>query len=367
MGTLSTTDGDAGDTHTYTLVTGGGDDDNGSFTINGNQLITNVVLDYETKNSLSIRIKTDDGNGGTYEEQFTITVAYCNSAPTANSQSVSTSEDYSVSISLSSSDPEGDTCSYVKVSNPSHGSLTSFNSNTDNVTYNPDSNYTGTDSFTFKVNDGEFDSSVATVNITVSPVNDPPRANSQSLTIDENQSVNITLTGSDLESSISFSIISNPAHGSILNFSSNSGTLTYSSDLYYAGADSFTFVSSDGARISNVATVSININRISTPTATDSPTPLPPTDTPLPPTATEVPPTAKPVTPTATLAPPTATPIPPTATPVPPTATLAPPTDTPVPPTATPVPPTATSIPPTATYTAIPTKYPEAGQSRSQC
>jgi len=75
VGTFSTTDPDAGDSHTYSFVAGTGDDDNTSFTIVGDQLKTADVFDYEAQNSYSIRVQTDDGNGGTYDEQFTISVA----------------------------------------------------------------------------------------------------------------------------------------------------------------------------------------------------------------------------------------------------------------------------------------------------
>jgi hypothetical protein len=74
VGTFSTIDPDPGDTHTYSLVAGPGADDNASFTISGDSLRTADVFDYETKNTYYIRVQTDDGNGGTYEEQFVITV-----------------------------------------------------------------------------------------------------------------------------------------------------------------------------------------------------------------------------------------------------------------------------------------------------
>ena len=74
VGSLSTTDADAGDSHTYSLVAGAGSTDNASFSIDGDDLKTAAVFDYETKNSYSIRVKTSDGNGGTYEEALTVTV-----------------------------------------------------------------------------------------------------------------------------------------------------------------------------------------------------------------------------------------------------------------------------------------------------
>ena len=74
VGTLSSTDADAGDTHTYTLVSGSGSTDNASFTIVGNQLKATPVFDFETKTSYSVRIKTTDAGGLTYEKALTITI-----------------------------------------------------------------------------------------------------------------------------------------------------------------------------------------------------------------------------------------------------------------------------------------------------
>ena len=74
VGTLSTTDQDAGDAFTYTLVSGMGDTDNGSFEIVGGVLKTKAVFDYETKSSYTIRVRTTDGGGLSTEQSFTITI-----------------------------------------------------------------------------------------------------------------------------------------------------------------------------------------------------------------------------------------------------------------------------------------------------
>ncbi len=71
---LTTTDNDAGDTHTYSLVAGTGDTDNASFTIAGDELKAAEAFDLETKASYDIRIQTDDGRGGTFEKAFTINI-----------------------------------------------------------------------------------------------------------------------------------------------------------------------------------------------------------------------------------------------------------------------------------------------------
>lgn len=72
IGTLSTTDADAGDTFIYELVAGFGD--NASFTIDGANLKAGIAFDYETKNSYSIRVKSTDSKGGSFEKVFTITI-----------------------------------------------------------------------------------------------------------------------------------------------------------------------------------------------------------------------------------------------------------------------------------------------------
>ncbi|MDB4797329.1 hypothetical protein OAG94_02070, partial [bacterium] len=75
VGTFSTTDADTGDTHTYTLVSGTDDTNNGSFKITVSSLETTATFNYEAQSSQMIRVKTDDGNGGTFEQAFTITIA----------------------------------------------------------------------------------------------------------------------------------------------------------------------------------------------------------------------------------------------------------------------------------------------------
>ena len=67
------------------------------------------------------------------------------------------------------------------------------------MTYTPNANYNGADSFTFKAYDGKVWSSVAKVSITVTPVNDPPVAQNQSVTTNEDTAKAITLAATDLD------------------------------------------------------------------------------------------------------------------------------------------------------------------------
>ena len=74
IGVLTTMDVDTNDVHVYSLVSGNGDTDNGSFIISDDQLLTNEVFDYEAKSEYSIRVQTIDQEGNMYEEVFTITI-----------------------------------------------------------------------------------------------------------------------------------------------------------------------------------------------------------------------------------------------------------------------------------------------------
>lgn len=139
-----------------------------------------------------------------------ITINPVNDAPSAAGQSVTTDEDAAKLIALSGSDIEGDTLTY-SANQPSHGSVSCIGAN---CTYTPTANYNGSDSFTFKANDGSLDSAEATVWITINPVNDAPTAASQSVTTDEDTAKTITLSGSDVDGDALTYNASQPSHGS---------------------------------------------------------------------------------------------------------------------------------------------------------
>lgn len=82
VATLISTDQDTGSTFNYSLVNGVGDADNANFSVRNDSLFTNTVLNINTQSQQSIRLRTDDGNGGVYSKAFTFTVTDVNNAPT---------------------------------------------------------------------------------------------------------------------------------------------------------------------------------------------------------------------------------------------------------------------------------------------
>jgi gliding motility-associated-like protein len=75
IGLLSTTDQDAGDTHTYSLVPGIGSTDNAAFNVNGNQIRASQVYAYSGKNSYSIRVQSTDKGGLSIEKVYTVSIS----------------------------------------------------------------------------------------------------------------------------------------------------------------------------------------------------------------------------------------------------------------------------------------------------
>ncbi len=100
------------------------------------------------------------------------------------------------------------------------------------------------------------------------PPSQPPTANSQSVSVDEDGSVAITLTGSDPEGDpLTYSVASSPGNGTLTGSGANR---TYTPNADYNGSDSFTFVVNDGSSNSAPATVSIAVNPVNdAPSATD--------------------------------------------------------------------------------------------------
>ncbi len=88
VGTLAAPDDDEGDAVGFSLVAGSGDDDNASFDVDGAQLRTSRVIDFETDPSLTVRVRADDGNGGTVERDLVIAVGDVNETPAAENDAV---------------------------------------------------------------------------------------------------------------------------------------------------------------------------------------------------------------------------------------------------------------------------------------
>jgi Bacterial Ig domain/Immunoglobulin I-set domain/Immunoglobulin domain len=209
---------------------------------------------------VTVRVQDDGGtaNGGidtSAPQTFVITVEAINDPPVAISQSLTVIEDHSLAITLRGSDPDGDPLTFSIVTAPIHGTLSGSGSN---LVYQPDTNFFGADSFTFRASDQQLNSAEAVVAINVTPENDAPLANAQALVMDEDSTALIELKGSDVDGdALTFSIATGPAHGILTPGSGQS--YVYSPSTNFFGTDTFTFRANDGQLDSAEATVSITI------------------------------------------------------------------------------------------------------------
>lgn len=177
-----------------------------------------------------------------------------NRPPVANDLTVQTDEDTSLAITLEASDPDDDPLTFIWQSTPSLGS---FQGTPPNVTYIPDPDVFGQEVVSYLANDGELDSNIATLTIDITPVNDPPTADPIQTSTLQDQSVAITLSGSDPEDDpLTFAVATQPSNGSLSGTEPN---LTYSPNSGYTGQDSFTYTAFDGSDSSNPATVTIDV------------------------------------------------------------------------------------------------------------
>lgn len=187
-----------------------------------------------------------------------ITVNAVNDAPTVMLFRQVTIEDIVLNSNVSGSDVENSPLTFALVSQAAHGTVTMNADGT--YSYQPDANFNGDDSFTFKANDGQLDSLPGTVEVFVFAENDAPVALAQSRATSDSVPLAITLAGTDVEDDpLSFVIVTEPHHGTL---SGTAPEVSYVSEAGYAGADSFTFKVNDGALDSEVVTVSLTVNPV---------------------------------------------------------------------------------------------------------
>lgn len=203
----------------------------------------------------------EDGLGGTTTATVTVAVTAVNDAPVAQADSVTVAEDGSLTFDPRSndSDPENTALSIVSLGTPSHGSVVRNSDGT--VTYVPEANFHGTDSFTYEVSDGAL-TSIATVTVEVQPVQDQPLALNDAATTAEDRPVTVNVTANDLEldgESLVVTCVTGAAHGQV-QFSG--AEITYTPDADFNGLEQLTYTVSDGQGGSATAVLTVTVSPV---------------------------------------------------------------------------------------------------------
>ena len=253
--------------------------------------------------SATIDLKiTDDGgtaNGGVNEsatQSFQITVAAVNDPPQANTDAATVAEDSASGVLVNvladdSTGPANESAQTLTITAVTQGTHGSVAIEAGQVRYIPtDANFFGADSFTYTIRDDgqsgspladDFQSDSATVNVTVTPVNDPPQANTDAATVAEDSASGVLVnvladdsTGPANESAQTLTItaVTQGTHGSV---AIEAGQVRYiPTDANFFGADSFTYTIRDDGQSgspladdfqSDSATVNVTVTPVNDP------------------------------------------------------------------------------------------------------
>lgn len=205
-----------------------------------------------------------------------------NRAPTATDQAVTTREDEQLGGTLDARDPEGRTLTVNIGRSPTLGRVSFENGATPRFTYIPDSNRNGSDSFTYTVSDGSLSSEVATVSITVTPVNDPPRFDRTpgNLSGEEDAILTDTVLMFDVDGDpLTLELATPPTQGTVTILDARAGRYSFTPPANLAGTFSFGLRVSDGSLRSDIATITASYTPVDDPpqlTITAPPQPLAP-------------------------------------------------------------------------------------------
>ncbi|WP_242632844.1 Ig-like domain-containing protein [Thiothrix fructosivorans] len=185
-------------TATAIAVTGGKYSINGGAYVSTAGTVSNgdkVKVQHMSSASYATKTETVVTIGGIAETFISTTKV--NTPPTAQGSDETLNEDTPKTITLIATDSEDDKLTYTIVTQPKNGQAPLIGNT---VTYKPNTNFNGKDSFTFKANDGNTDSAVATVNLQINAVNDAPTANAGiDQTVDSGANVTLTGSGADVD------------------------------------------------------------------------------------------------------------------------------------------------------------------------
>jgi VCBS repeat-containing protein len=249
----------------------------GSLNLNGNGSFS-YTPNANFNGTDSFTYRANDGSANSSPATVTITVNPVNDTPAAVGDTYTTDEDIPLTIAApgvlaNDTDPDGQPLTAVLQTGPTDGLLT-LNSN-GSFTYTPNADFSGTDSFTYRANDGSANSNLATVTINISEVNDPPAAVDDTYTTDEDIPLTIAAPGvlandNDPEGQPLTAVLQIGPTDGLLNLNGN-GSFTYTPNDDFNGTDSFTYFANDGTSNSNLAaTVTIAVNPVpDPPVATD--------------------------------------------------------------------------------------------------
>jgi len=205
----------------------------------------------------------------TATQSFTITIGAVNDAPVITegaTAALSTDEDTAGTVTLNATDADSAILNWSVSSPASNGSATVTGSGlSKTVSYTPNANFNGTDSFVVTVSDGSASDTI-TVNVSVAPIADAPvitEGETSAQSTDEDTAKTFALNATDVDGSTITWIIGSAATNGTASVSGNgaSNTVNYTPNTNFNGTDSFVVQVSDGA-LTDTITVTMTVNAV---------------------------------------------------------------------------------------------------------
>jgi large repetitive protein len=236
-------------TPTVTAVTQG---THGTVAINPDNTITYTPNpDYNGPDSYTYTVTSPTGVTETATVNVTI-----NPVVDIADDTISTDEDTPVTTSVLTNDSFEGTPTVTAVTQGTHGTVAINPDNT--ITYTPNPDYNGPDSYTYTVTSPAGVTETATVNVTINPVVDIA---DDTISTDEDTSVTTSvLTNDSFEGTPVISSVTQGTHGTVVN--NGDGTLTYTPNPDFNGTDSYTYTVTSPAGVTETATVNVTINPV---------------------------------------------------------------------------------------------------------
>jgi predicted extracellular nuclease len=190
-----------------------------------------------------------------------------NAAPSAVNDSYTTNEDAPLTVAApgvldNDTDAEGHNLKAVLVSGPSASQGAVVLNSDGSFTFTPATNFNGTATFTYRANDSHKDSNIATVSITITPVNDPPVAGNDAFSVAKNGSGTVVALANDYDvdgDTLTVVSFTQGANGEV-KYSAKNNNFRYTPKKGFSGTDTFTYTISDGQGNFATATVTVTVN-----------------------------------------------------------------------------------------------------------
>ena len=206
----------------------------------------------------TFRYTVTDLDGDTATATVTVTITPVNDVPAGVADSATTDEDTAVKVAVLANDTgAGDLPIVLTVTvRPTHGTTTVEADKT--ITYQPNANYSGPDSFTYGLTDADGQATTAVVTITVTPVNDAPVAvgDSSAVAVGGTADVDVLANDTDVDGdTLTLAAVTTPPHGTATIVA---GKARYVAAAGYTGADQFDYTVTDGT-LTATATVVLGV------------------------------------------------------------------------------------------------------------